>query len=212
MRFASSMLFVAGCGQAVPSGCYECTGFKMSDFLPADGQRSWTFTSPGLPYDLEATLDPLPAETAPYTVQLAMRCVEPTGCADGPYRIESWSWSSDDSSGTHLHGYTRPNGDPVTFDPPIAVFDEYGTFSDAPLATPEVDGTVWTSTIIDLPGECPQHWSSEWGVNCVHFRLEDGGAGSPLAGDYWAIKGWNIIAFLLTGETQRWELVSATQE
>jgi hypothetical protein len=68
---------------------------------------------------------------------------------------------------------------------------------------------TYTSTFDVIVSECPIQWVDTW-TGCPKITLSDGGAEAPLAGEYYAIGGYNVVAMELTGDTGQWQLLYAT--
>ncbi len=70
----------------------------------------------------------------------------------------------------------------------------------------ETEDSSWTSTFTGFE-ECPNRTNADWNA-CAHFELDDGGAGSPFAGEYWVNVGYNIVSFHINEDPDRWEVLS----
>lgn len=200
-------LLLAGCDSEV-----TYSGFDMTRYFPFDGERTWEFvsTDTSIPYKLVSTMDSNHS-TGPdgefvYAVSTSAVCVDTESCTDA--WVRSIAWSSDRTFGTRVHSLETPSGT-TTFDPPLQMTDPDALTGDS--VSTDVGGTEWTVTFEGLD-TCPVIWTDQWGDQCIHLVLDDGGAGSELAGDYWAITQYNVVAFALAGDTGTWELSYLTFE
>jgi hypothetical protein len=204
-------LWAGGCN-GPDTGQYGYAGYVMEDFFPFDGQRSWEFVNDdaSLPYKLTAALDPVYEEqnegvTRVFTIEYAMECVSTdAGCEDGPYRTRYVKMSSDSTYGTLLYGYDSEASGPVQFSPPVVFTDANSKVGQ--VEETETGGTTWTSTFSSIE-PCPVKNTDQWD-ECVHFVLDDGGAGTPLAGEYWAVAGYNVVAMQLAEDAEKWQLLN----
>lgn len=202
-------LLLAGCDSSV-----GYVGYRMDEYFPFDGERTWEFTSTDttLPYKLVATLDPEPETEGGveiFSIQYDRVCVSADEtCTDA--RVRTVRWSSDAIGGTRIWGYENDAG-AVSFDPPVQLTLPQMVPSET--ATTQLDGVTWTSTFVGVEA-CPVTWTSEWEDRCLHLHLDDGDGdatqGSWLAGDYWAIVQYNVVGMALTEDTGTWQLSYAT--
>jgi hypothetical protein len=184
---------------------YTYQGYKMSDFFPFDGTRSWTFVSddPAIPYQVIADLQPDPetltendVPTQIWTVTYKTHCItQPETCVDGDYKISAMKWSSSGSKGVRIHGYSTPDGGSVTLDPPFTLAGNNGKAEDS--WTTETAGGTWTSTFTQIVAKCPVKWSDSF-VDCPELEVD--AAGAPLTGTWYAADGWGLVGFAFEGE------------
>ena len=184
----------------------------MDDFFPFDGARTWEYVSTdvSVPYKLIATLDSAFEEVdgkKVYTVDYTYDCLDPKGkdCPDAGF-VRAVRWSSSASGGVLLHSFEDISGR-TNYDPPIALTSSRMIVGD--VVSTETDGVSYTSTFDVIVSECPIQWVDTWS-DCPKLTLDDGGAGAPLAGVYYAIGGYNVVAMELTGDTGQWQLLYAT--
>ncbi len=191
------------------------SGYSMSNYFPFDGSsRTWEFVSTDttIPHKLVATLatpgTPSADGAMVFEVDYETQCVQADaeGCVDA--WVRTLAWSSDGTRGTLLHSLETADG-LTAFDPPIALTDDTMLVGDSVQTT--TGGTTWTATFEGLDA-CPVVWTSEWGNQCIHLTLDDGGLGSELAGDYWAITQYNLVGFQLADDSGVWQLSNATFE
>jgi hypothetical protein len=228
LLLALSVAALPGCPGGTPNPVgYE--GYSMEDFFPFDGQRSWTFVNAdaSVPNRVVVTLDPAYEEASSgalvYTISYGIECPsdseddsgleEPDACAEGPWRVRSVKWSSDSTLGTLIHAIDTESTGEVAFDPAIQVTDDRGQL-DA-LETTETGGATWYSRFTEVT-DCPVLFTDEWD-QCVNIHLDDDNDATtpgthPIHGDYYAVAGWNVVAFQLTNDSDRWELLSTTYE
>lgn len=191
-------------------------GDDIWEYFPFNGDRTWTYqsTDTSIPYRLIGTTgesELLEDErTRVYLVEYTYDCLGSSSPCDvdedddGTPDIETevqWTLriSSDSASGTRIFGY-----DDTTFDPPIRLASAKMDLG-AELVT-ESGGTTFTSTYVEQV-TCPApYWGENPPEDCVHFTLDDGGAGTGLAGDYWSIYQFSLTAMQFEGEEGQWQL------
>jgi hypothetical protein len=201
---------------------FTYSGYPMPDFFNFDGERTWTFTNadPTVANTVFATLnsEPEPLDSGPfvYTIDYTLGCgeddtdTEACGAGD-PFRISQIRWSADNSRGILIHSFNDAAGTTTEFDPPILMAEERGAVAD--VWTTTTTGGTYMSTF-DQIGPCPVIMAVDWD-ECVLLRLDDDGDETtpptqPLHGDWYAVAGFNVIGFQLTGDAQRWELSNTT--
>lgn len=205
--FPAFLLVLAACDNPV-----SYSGYLMAPYFPFDGERTWEFasTDTSLEYRLIATLDSefeqgMGGSVSVYTVSYERKCANDAGsCTDG--WVRDIRWSSNGGEGILIWGYEDGSGS-VAFDPPVMLADAE-MLADQTVTT-TTGGATWTSTFHGLD-TCPVTWTSEWGARCTHFDLDDGGANHAIAGEYWAITQYNVVAFQLAGDSGVWQLDYAT--
>lgn len=199
---------LAGC---TPSNPYTYGGTKMVDHFPFDGVRTWQFVSTDqtVPYRLVAQMradepDVIDGMNV-YTVDYISDCVrDEQGCVDQEI-LRTISWASDLVEGVFIYSWTE--GAATThFEPPLMVAGTEMLLGDE--LTTATAGATWTSTLLDFE-DCPVHMTVDW-RNCARFQIDDGDGndltGLGLAGEYWAVKGYNVVALRLAGEEGIWQL------
>lgn len=201
---------VAGCG----GGGYQYAGYSMDDFFPFDGARTWEYanTDVTVPYKMIATLDSGYEDadgTKIFTVDYSYECLNPKGkdCPNAGF-VRAVRWSANASSGVSMHSFEDISGR-TEYDPPIALTSGRMVVGDT--VETQTGGVDYTSTFEVIVSECPIQWVDTWS-DCPKITLDDGGAGAPLAGEYYAIGGYNVVAMELTGDTGQWQLLYATYE
>ena len=212
--FLAAGFLLAGCGQSLPNGPLGFGGFTMTEYFSYDGERTWEFVSEDILIDYILVAD-LNEEsevledgfTRVYTIDYTKDCISTEGgCVEDEY-VRSMKWSSNDTYGTFLHGYTLAGEEAVVFDPPVQITPPSMKREDS--VTTETGGSTWTSTLIQIE-ECPVQWAVTWD-ECARFELDDGdgdlATGSPVSGTFWAITGYNVVAMDWPGSPGRWELL-----
>jgi len=210
MRAVLALVVLVGCTGG-PGDQYQYDGYPMDDFFPFDGNRSWTFTNTDttVPYELVATLDPEYATAEDgshvFTITYDQSCQGADGCVDGPWRFHSIQWSSDGADGTFIHSYSSDADGDVTFDPPLQLTSDMGVPGDV-VTTTETDGTVYNAEFKQI-ANCPIAMSVTW-EDCANIVVTDGDGNQtmPMTGDLWAVKGYNVIALQLMGDSGQWQL------
>lgn len=192
-------------------------------YFPLDGDRTWTYQSDNtsLPYRLVAHK---PAEnevvndlgTRAYTISFNADClgIDPP-CdvdADGDLipDVETtplfvWKLSSDSSRGAQFHAFNDE-----IFDPAVKLAS--ADMSDTEVVTTESGGTTFSATIIsEEPCDVP-YWRGQPPEGCKVFQLDDGGAGSPIAGEYMSIVQFGIVRFRQGTDGDTWSLKAYEDE
>lgn len=199
---------------------FTYSGYAMHDFFPFDGERTWEFTDadPTVDHTVQATLDSAYQTVngaSVYTVNYA-QCALPADsgttpdCTPEPWRISAIGWSSDGGQGVLIHDYTDANG-VVALDPPLMVADKTGAPGDSWVTA--TDGQTFTSTFVALEA-CPVIMNVDW-TTCAHLRVDDDAdpttpTSYPLAGDLWAVAGFDVIGFQLSDDAGQWQLSNTT--
>jgi hypothetical protein len=210
--FRASMLLVpvliAGC-----TGEVEYTGLTMNGFFPFDGsERSWDFvnTDETIPHTQVSTMNPDYAThsdgtTKIYDISTAQECPSSDESCE-----EKWVWtlrlSSNGSQGAKIHGYDRPDTGQVDFENAVGLTKGRMEIGET-VVTESVDGHDWVA-IFEAIEPCEIRWTDQWD-SCARIKLESTPAGHWMAGQYWAITSYNIVARQMTEDTGRWELVYA---
>lgn len=203
---------------------FSYSGYRMDDFFPFDGSRSWTFTNADASVEntVVATLGSEPEVPEEglyiYSVDYALGCpdggadTDTDACtADGPFRISNIGWSSDTSRGVLIHAFADAAGTTTSFDPPLTVAAKQGVVGDQWTST--TSAGTFVSTFAQI-GPCPVLMAVDW-EDCIRVHIDDDGDESTpvshaLHGDWYAVASFNVIAFQLTGDTGRWELSNTT--
>lgn len=204
--FAAAAALLAGCSGG---STYSYSGYVMENYFPFDGERTWEFVSTDteLTHKIVAELDPQPTTTGDgieiYTIDYDLQCLEDGPLCDGGEPLRSVKWSADQTRGVLIHGVGNESYEPpITLAAPkMAVGDTVET---------ETGGTLFTASF-DQITDCPVKWTDAWD-ECVWLHLDDGGAGVDVAGDYWAVTGYNVVAMQLTGDTGQWQLSYAVYD
>lgn len=206
------VLLLAAC-----AGNITYSGFAMADFFPFDGERTWEFTNTdaSVGYTVHATLDSASEMVdgiAVYTVRYTQCDLagDSGDCTPVPWRLSEIRWSSGGGGGVLIHGYTDTSG-PVTLAPPLMLAESQGAPRD--VWTTDTAGQTFTSTFSSL-SDCPVQMDVEW-TDCAHLDVDDDADPAtatthPLAGQWVAVAGFNVIAMQLSGDPGQWQLSDAT--
>lgn len=186
-------------------------GTQVSEYFPLEGERSAVYTN----------------EDTTITTQLYMEKAQPSTMEDGVEVAEfDWYdylddtvgdlkyvvlWSMESGSSVKIHGFAWGTDAITTFDPPLAITDSDDhmlTGDSIESTTQGSDGVSYTvtGTLVEPVPECPTTWISSW-TDCIHYNLDDGGAGLPFAGDYTLEVDYGPAWFQLTGDTGEWNLL-----
>ncbi len=194
-------------------GAITTSPLRIANYFPFDGERTWEFTNTdeAIEHRLYAVLDPEPLEGdgAPIHRISYSECPGSGECDDTTL-VREIHWSNDSVEGIQIWGYETPSGK-VDFDPPI--FLSFAHMDPGESAVTTTGGADWTGTFHGLD-TCPVTWTTQWGDSCLRFSLE-GGSGADaehLAGEYWAITQYNVVAIDLDAEPGIWQLSYATWE
>jgi hypothetical protein len=198
-------------------------GRVMDSYFPLDGLRSWTYSSqdPSIPYKVVGVLNPEGVSVeegtdAVHTIDYTTECIGTAECTPGPFRVRNLQVSSNRSKGIRLHGVEDEVAGVIAYDPPVVLAGATGVVGDT--STTTSGGVTFVSTFIEEV-DCPVLVTDEWGDGCVHLTLDDGGAGTPLAGSYWLVPGYALAAFHWSGDPVNaagsdliWRLLDTTFE
>jgi hypothetical protein len=208
ITLAPIMSLLAGC---TSPNTIAYLGERMDQYFVFDGDRSWEFISDdtSLPYlmigDLQEEFVSInEGSTRIYTIRYKTDCLGAGECDDGAF-IWSLDLSFDSIYGAQIHGITVGSEPATVFDPAVVLTTPYINQGD--VFETVSGGVTYTSTFIGFE-QCPVQWNVDW-PKCVHFTLDDGGAGTPLAGDYWANVGFNLVAMDMDMDESFWQLLSA---
>lgn len=190
-------LFIA-CNGGAP--IYQ--GHNTYEYFPLEGERSWRYA-----LDVDST-----AEYLLEVEKVSSRVVQGTEIALLEYRrsdtadlLFSVEWSSDAGGGILVHSFEVQGGASETFDTPVQ-FAEFQMRSGESVTT-QTNGYTFTATMVGVEN-CPNLWVSDvW--ECLHFQLDDGGAGVPFAGDWWGAGSWGPSRMRIDGWTDTWVLTNA---
>lgn len=197
-------------------------GWVMEQYWPMDGLRDWTYSSQdgAIPYKVVGTLNPEGTSieegtAAVHDIDFVTECIGTAECTPGPFRVRKIQVSSSRNKGIRLHGVDEETAGMVTYDPPITLAG--GTSLVDETFVTETDGKTFTATVLGKEA-CPVILTEEWD-SCVHITLDDGGAASPLAGDYWLVTTYGLAAFHWTNDPVNstsqpllWRLLDTTYE
>ena len=195
-------LGVAGCDSTV-----TVSGFQMEQYFPFDGNRTWEFVSSdtSLDYRLVATLDPAFTAAEEGVTRIYGVSYHKTWegeDASEPEWVRDVLWSSDGTFGTRIWGIDTPAGT-TSYDPPIQLTDNEQLAGTTETTT--TGGVTFTSTFLGNE-QCPVLWTEDWGNDCIRLSLDDGGTGTEIAGDYWAITQFNVVGMQVGADTGVWQL------
>jgi hypothetical protein len=213
IRWTASLTLVLAIG-CTPDDQYQLGGLTMYDLFPFDGNRTWEFINEdkAVTWWLRAEtreedpIDDLVEGHTVYHVDYTKYCRgEDENCTEGDL-VRSIGWSSDVNDGVLIHSFTQGPAE-LTYDPPLQVAGREMNVGDVSETT--TDGYNFTSTLVAMEF-CPVEINNDWGPNCAHFRIEDGDtdpvSNQGLVGDYWAVKGLNVVAIDLEGDFGAWGL------
>jgi hypothetical protein len=202
-HLALAALVIPACGG--PQTQYG--GARVNDYLPLEGDREWEYIQCDPGDDSctpDAAFEVLLVEKAPNTtsrnnteiVTLDYSVLEPTEL------LFSIQWSSNSRSGIQVWGWSDAAGEGLDFASPVTIAD-YGVQVDDVSET-ETDGVTYTSTYLGEE-ECPNHWVSD-PYTCLHFRVEGGSDGNPIAGDWWFAQSWGMVKYEPASSAAPWVL------
>lgn len=202
-----------------PSGCaqpdFGTPGRLMDDYFELTNASEWTYVSTDDSFDWQnkavrseegVALD---EDTTVYTRSHEVQCTESPGCE--PAFLYSIDWSTSPSDGAFIHGWQLPDmEEPRPAETPIRIVDNRMNVGDIE-TTEGVDGHAFTSEFTRLEA-CPTPGVPRFAEEtCVVLTVTSEPAGHWLAGTYWALTGWHVVAFERTDDTGRWELEAITQ-
>jgi len=205
------LVFAGACPPNVPG--YQ--GERMDQYFvfdEVDGERSWEFVSldTSLAYLLlgdlvDETEDINDGQTRIHSIRYTRDCLgaDPL-CEDNSYD-RTLLLSFDNVNGALFHGYQFDGEDEFRYENPVVLVTTHVNQDD--VNTTETDGLTISSSFVGFE-ECPNQWNVDW-PDCTHFLIEVEGGSTPLAGDWWVNVGFNIVAFDIEADSERWELKSA---
>jgi len=188
----------------------------MDSYFPFDGTaREWEYVNedPAITHTLLAVLDvdfELASDnsTRIYNISTEQVCPGSDAACEAKW-LNTIRMSSSPSAGAQLHGYSTEAHPDVNFEKPISFTDGKMMVGES-IETSDVDGHDWVATF-EATEPCNIQWNDAWD-NCVRIQLESSPEGHWMAGTYWAITSYNIVAKQLTGDSGRWELFDAHWE
>ena len=178
-------------------------GINIYNYMPLDGQRSWSYTneesvsSDDTGSDNSRGIDvvKISEEQVDMTKLVTLEYKDNNQGEEGEplFRI---TWSSDSMDGILIHGYELIGEEATVVDPPIQVTVSQG-YPDTSIETSTNVGD-FTSTFVGIES-CPNQWVSEnddpW--ECAHFTIE-GPDSAPFIGDWWSANTWAVSIFNLS--------------
>jgi hypothetical protein len=217
MRYSALLVTMALAAGCTGDDSLVFEGDDMARYFPFDGDRTWTYVTEDttVPYllvgqsaeDSELLED---GRTRVYTVNFTYQCfgvVAPCDVDDDNDGVAdvhgtqafSWAMSANTTSGVNIHGHSD-----TTFVPPIQLATARMVKGED--VASETSGINFTSSYVSQ-GECPApYWGDNPPGDCVKFLVDDGGVGSPMAGEFWSIYQFNIVAFTLESDGVPWQL------
>jgi hypothetical protein len=208
------------------AGCYQAANNPTPPdddtwrWFSLDGDRTWTYesTDPTTPYRLiahkpvDTELDEATGRQV-HTITFTYDCLSNSGdCtdadADGAFDIEgqtAWIWrmSVTSGGGAVFHSF-EDDDQQFALDPPVTVAGASQALDE--VVTSESGGVSYTSTYA-LKGLCDApYWGELMPDFCIDFVLDDGGAGTPIAGTYQALSGYGVVSFTLAEDGRLWRL------
>jgi hypothetical protein len=176
----------------------EAVTFDGTAFFPMDGERTWVFKTPVLPYRLVGHKPMEPVSPGIYEITFTPDCLgsaDPCGTdsnTNGLHDFEeqplfTWRMSSDEA-GTAFHAL-----DSTAFDPPVKLAGRRQPEEEA-LVTYS-GGVSYRATVLTARPCDVEYWLDTPPEGCRVFRLNDGGAKSALVGEYMAVPEYGIVWF-----------------
>jgi len=185
-------------------------GYVTADFFPFDGQViGWTFGTrdDSIDFRIVQTYDPTETVTVDgqqrHTVRSTRRCLpEVEECGAG--FVWAYTMSADSTRGVRIHAYETPESGLVELDPPL-VIGPARSFPTQIARSEGVDGHTFTSEWIAIDARCDQSFEVDW--DCAHFEITSDPPGHFLAGDWYAVPGYNVVSYQRSQDSSRWRLV-----
>jgi hypothetical protein len=191
----------------------------MTDFFPLDGTRSWEFANMNsqvnvvLDGQLNPNLESDPAiredDVVVHRLRYTARCQEgQPECGE-----EGWKYdilmSADTTWGVQLWGYDTPETGAVAFEDAIRLAEVRMAFDDF-RESPGIDGHDFVSTFETVSEDCDELLSVKW--ECARLRLDSTPPGHWLAGTWWAVAGYNVVAWQRTNDLGKWRTTDVSWE
>jgi hypothetical protein len=179
----------------------------------ADGAESWEYINrdPSISYVYNAVLNEAVEETEDgqvFAINWDLECRSNDGsCVDRP--LHTVNWRIDQSRGVFLAGLVPEGGAPLDYSPDVQLTLQNMDPGDSVATT--TGGFTFESTFVGFV-DCPVRWNGteDWGDDCVQIDLTDGDADPStnrgLVGSYYAIVGFDLIAWQGEEDGDIWEL------
>lgn len=201
-------------GAMVGVGCNEApftfSGTPTELMFPFDGERSWKYrsTSADVPYELYGEMLPEPESLDGknvYTINYFKDCFRDVDCVQDDL-VFALRMSNTSPDGVFFHGYDDGDGS-VTLAEPVHIAAREAMRNEVKETTTE--GRVFASEFLG-PTDCADHVivNSQW--ECNIFEVTADSPLFPLTGSFYAVNSQGIVAMQFAGETDEWQLLSAT--
>lgn len=192
---------------ACSGGAYTTQGTKVSDFFPFDGERNAVYLNDDESVDWELRVEKIDESVVSGRTVVTMTYSQETDTA--LTELYAVKWSTLDGDSTLIHAYSEAGGAFTEYDPPISVTSGSGWMRVGDAVSTETGGYSFTSTFVEVV-DCPVKMGLDW-QDCSHFELDDGdgdpNAGPLFAGEYWQVTSYGTAWMLLTGYTDKWNLL-----
>jgi hypothetical protein len=184
---------------ALAAGCdpqpLDPQGEDLHDVFPFDEIRHWVYQTEdaSVPYRLDADQQAeseVVGDSRVYTIAVTTDCFHPDDTCTELAQVDTWKMSSDTLQGVRVYAM---GGE--TYDPPVLLADDHQIYQHA--TTSESGGVTFTSTYAARETcPAPKYWPDEANrPECIRVDLTDGGAGTAVAGSYWAVGNFGVVAY-----------------
>ena len=197
MRTTLSILMLSslvGCGPAA----YTYSGYVASDHFPLN-PAIWTYANEGEEYMMEVSV--LSTEKVSGT---EVATFEYVNMDDNNSLLYSIKWSSDNSSGIQIHGYTLSDASWVNFSEPLQIVKRQGEPNSS--VESNVDGYAYSASFESYE-DCPNLWTQNWDCMKVVIASEETNTAPFLGTWHWATE-YGTSLFQPEGAEHAWKLAS----
>lgn len=185
------------------------SGYMTHEYFPFDGLVvGWTFGTrdESFDYQLVQTFDPEESVSVDgqqrHTLSATRRCLPSVESCDEGF---AWAYtmSAEAIRGVQVHAYETPEEGLVELDPPLLIAHARGQPGDEAISE-GVDGHDFVSEWITVNARCDQDFEIGW--ECAHFSITSDPPGHFLSGDWFAVRGYNVVSFQRGQDAARWRL------
>ncbi|TVQ91657.1 MAG: hypothetical protein EA397_08585 [Deltaproteobacteria bacterium] len=185
------------------------SGYLTHELFPFDGQVvGWTFGTRDESFDHQIVQTFDPSETVSvgseqrHTLRASRRCKPSVESCDEGF---AWAYtmSADAINGVQVHAYETPEDGLVELDPPLLIAPPR-SFPTEIAESQAVDGHDFESEWVTINARCDQSFEVGW--ECAHFSITSDPPGHFLSGDWFAVRGYNVVSFQRGYDTARWRL------
>jgi hypothetical protein len=208
MRSVALVALVTGCSPKVVDSWGATDMARFFDY-EVDGAESWVYVNrdPAIGATYTARLDEQAPEDDVVSVDWAIIC--PTSAACVTHSLYTVQWRVDSARGVFLAGLLPAGAERLDDSLDVQLASQRMDPGDSVVTA--TGGFTFESTFVGFVG-CPVVWSrsEDWGDDCIRLDLTDGDADPAtnrgLVGSYYAIVGYDLVAWQGEEDADVWEL------